>query len=313
MDQPPPGDPIPGRPDASPGPERSSGLSIEHCYRHPNETTGVHCTRCGRPICPDCMQPAPVGYQCPECVAEARRATPRMRVRFLVGRPGALTTAIIALNVAMFVLEVATGGSRSFVLGGNDQKLVDLGAQYPPAIALGHQYWRLITAMFLHAGLLHIALNMYALYLFGYLIEGAFGKARFLAIYFVAGFMASVTSFVFSSPFAPAVGASGAVFGLLGAWVAYNYRRRNYRINRAQLQWAYMLIALNLILGFSLAGIDNFAHVGGLLSGAVAGAFAEGVGPAQLRPVVRWAGLVALVAVGIAMTAFRVATFPLMK
>jgi rhomboid protease GluP len=259
------------------------------------------------------MRPAPVGYQCPECMSEARRVAPGVRVRFLVGRPGALTTAIIAANVAMFLVEVATGGSRSIILGGNDQKLIDLGAQFPPAIALGHQYWRLITAMFLHAGLLHIALNMYALYLFGYLIEGALGKARFLAVYFVAGFMASVTSFVFSNPLAPAVGASGAVFGLLGAWVAYNYRRRSYRINRAQLQWAYMLIALNLILGFSLAGIDNFAHVGGLLSGVVAGAFAEGVGPAPLRPVIRWIGLVGLVAVGIALTAFRVATFPLVK
>jgi rhomboid protease GluP len=234
-----------------------------------------------------------------------------MRVRFLVGRPGILTTSIIAANVAMFVVEVVVGGSRSLLLGGNDAKLVELGAQFPPSIALDHQYWRLITAMFLHAGLLHIALNMYALYLFGYLVEGAFGKARFLAIYFVAGFMASVTSFVFSNPLAPAVGASGAVFGLLGAWVAYNYRRRNYRINRAQLQWAYMLIALNLVLGFSIAGIDNFAHVGGLLSGVFAGALAEGVGPPQLRPYVRWGGLIVLLAVGIGLTAFRVATFHL--
>src|SRR5213592_2913968 len=101
--------------------ERTHGLALEHCYRHPNETTGVHCTRCGKPICPDCMRPAAVGYQCPDCVAEARRTTPRVRVRFLVGRPGGLTTAIIAVNVAMFLVEVVTGGSRSFVLGGNDQ------------------------------------------------------------------------------------------------------------------------------------------------------------------------------------------------
>src|SRR5712691_10067458 len=129
MDDPPFGAPFPERPDAGPWPEseRSFGLLLEHCYRHPNETTGVHCTRCGRPICPDCMRPAPVGYQCPECVAEARMATPRMRVRFLVGRPGILTTSIIAANVAMFVVEVVVGGSRSLLLGGNDVKLVELG------------------------------------------------------------------------------------------------------------------------------------------------------------------------------------------
>src|SRR5919198_3308364 len=94
-------------PDPGP-PERSSGLAIETCYRHPRVVTGVHCTRCGRPICTDCMHPAPVGYQCPECLAEARRGAPRspVRVRFFVGRPGILTRTLLLINVAMFLVEL---------------------------------------------------------------------------------------------------------------------------------------------------------------------------------------------------------------
>src|SRR5690242_7751487 len=189
----------PIRPDhPATGPERTSGLSIETCYRHPTTTTGVHCTRCGRPICTECMRPAPVGYQCPECVAEARAATPRRRyrVRFIIGRPGWATTTLLGLNILMFLVEVAVGGGSLFS-GPSELKLFNLGALYPPAVAVGHQYWRLVTVMFLHAGILHIAFNMYALYLFGYLIENAYGWPRFLAIYFVSGFLAAVASFAF--------------------------------------------------------------------------------------------------------------------
>src|SRR5207245_7902717 len=102
--------------------------------------------------------------------------------------------------------------------------LFNLGALFPPAVTFGHQYWRLITAMFLHAGLLHLALNMYALYLFGYLIEDAFGRPQFLAIYFITGFLASAASFAFGPVGEVGVGASGAILGLLGAWLAFNYR-----------------------------------------------------------------------------------------
>src|SRR5439155_26613296 len=154
----------------------SQGASVEFCYRHPSNETGVHCTRCGRPICTDCMTPAPVGYQCPECVAEARQTAPRprMRVRFFLGRPGSITTTLLMVNIAMFVVEVVVGGSGSLFSGPNNQKLFDLGALFPPAIAQTgvipehHQYWRLITPMFLHAGLIHLAFNSYALYLLGF-------------------------------------------------------------------------------------------------------------------------------------------------
>jgi membrane associated rhomboid family serine protease len=292
-------------------PERSSGLILETCYRHPNVTTGVHCTRCGRPICTDCMRPAAVGYQCPECVAAARSSYPRRRVRiqFYLGRPGIVTTTLMIVNIAMFLLTIAKDPGGFSVAGGfSNQTLISLGAMQPLLVAQQHQYWRLFTVMFLHADLLHIFFNMYALYLFGYLIENALGRARYIAIYFVSGFVASAASYVFSPPTAVAVGASGAIFGLLGAWVAYNFRRRNLAANRFQLQWAFMLIAINLFLGLTITSVDNFAHIGGLLAGIVAGWVAEGVGTRQTRLIIAVAGFAALILVGVLMVATRTAT-----
>jgi membrane associated rhomboid family serine protease len=312
MDERPPEDRGVRPPDAEDPPERTSGVTLETCYRHPRVVTGVHCTRCDRPICTDCMTPAPVGYQCPECVAEAKKSAPgrRMRVRFFLGRPGSITRALLIVNVAMFLVEVVVGGSGSLFQGPSVDKLFNLGALFPPAIAEGHQYWRLITPMFLHAGLIHLAFNSYALYLFGFLVEGAYGKARFVAIYFIAGLLGSVTSFAFGPACQVGVGASGAIFGLLGAWVAYNYRRRTSPMASANLRWALMLIGLNVILGLSIRGIDWRAHLGGLVAGVLAGGAIEGFGPRTVRPFIQVGGLMLLITAAVALTALRVATFP---
>ena len=290
-----PSDPVP-----QPGvPGRAEGLAIETCYRHPTVTTGVHCTRCGRPICTECMRPAAVGYQCLECLKEARHSMPRSRRRLTVGGMGPVTRVILAANVAMFVVELVAGGLNNLFGGPGGLTLIRLGALYPPNIAEG-QYWRLLTAMFLHAGLLHIGLNMWALYLFGTLVEDAYGRARFLALYLVSGFFASVTSFAFGPLISIGVGASGAIFGLLGAWFAYNYRRREMRFHRAQLQSAMTLIALNLVLSFSLSRyIDWRAHVGGLVAGAILGFTAEGFGAGATRRAVQVGGFVVVLAVGV--------------
>jgi membrane associated rhomboid family serine protease len=289
--------------------ERDHGLLLETCYRHPNVVTGVHCTRCGRPICVDCMYQAAVGYQCPECLREAARSAPRrrVRIRFVLGRPGIVTTTLLAANLAMFLVEVAYGGARSLIEGPNALKLYQLGALQPLTIAQDHQYWRFFTAMFLHAGLIHIAFNMYALYLFGYLIEGALGRGRLLAIYFVSGFLASVGSFLASDPRSVGVGASGAIFGLLGAWVAYNYRRRGSPMAAFQLRQALFLIVLNLFIGFSIANIDNSAHIGGLIAGVAAGFVAEGWGPSRNRQAIMVVGFAGLVALGVVLAVYRTA------
>jgi membrane associated rhomboid family serine protease len=285
-----------------PSEERTSGLTLESCYRHPRVVTGVHCTRCGRPICPDCMTPAPVGYQCPECVAEARRSVRGPRARLRIGRRAGVTSVLLVANIAMFIVEILTGAAGG-VRTGNE--IVDLGALVPALVADG-QYWRLFTAMFLHANVLHLAFNMYALYLFGNLIEDALGTVRFVLIYVLCGLLASITSFAFSSPFQVGVGASGAIFGLLGAWVAYNYRRRGSALAAANLQTALMIVGINVFLGFSIPGIDNFAHFGGLASGAAAGWLAEGFGPRNIRPYVQASGFAALILIGLAVTVWRV-------
>jgi rhomboid protease GluP len=235
----------------------------------------------------------------------------RVRVRFTVGAAGVGTSLFIAANVLMFVIEFVTGASRAIGFEGNGRRMFDLGAMYPPAIAINHQYWRLFTAMFLHFGLLHLALNMYGLYLFGTLVEQGLGTRRFIAIYLLSGLLASAASFAFGKPVELSAGASGAIFGVLGAWVAYNYRRRSMGYHRANLQGAYMLILINLVLGFSgLLPVDNFAHLGGLISGAIAAGLAEAGTSTGTRALYRLGGLVALALLGVGLVAWRVSTFP---
>lgn len=288
----------------------------ERCYRHPNVETGVHCTRCGRPICPECMIPAPVGHQCPECVNEARREFrqgPGRRIAAATVRRHASATAVLlGLIAAVFLLEVVTGGPGSLMTGPSQLKLIDLGASVALArtpngdlvgIAAG-QDWRLVSAMFLHAGLLHIAFNAYALWIFGTVVEQELGRLRFLLIYFVTGIVASATSYAFG-PNAVGVGASGAIFGIFGAFVAYNYRRRHQAIAVARLRSAVTIVVINMVITFAVPGIDWRAHVGGFIAGLSAGFAAEGVGTASTRRTILVASFVGLLAVAFALVAWR--------
>ena len=247
--------------------------SVDTCYRHPDRTTRVHCTRCGRPICPDCMTPAPVGHHCPVCVGEARQSARRLRPA--LPRPRSVTTAIIAVNIGVFVLDAIL---RAAGVG----SLLEAGAMIPALVARG-EWYRLVTAMFLHVGLFHLALNGFALYVFGGLVEQVLGSARFLGIYLVTGFAGSAVSFAFGDPSRAAVGASGAVFGLLGAWLAYNLRRRSLGLAQANVRWVLMLLAINLAFGLILPRIDWLAHLGGLAAGLVGGFLIEGVGRRAAR------------------------------
>ena len=222
--------------------------TIEVCYRHPDVQTRVHCTRCERPICPDCMIPAPVGFQCPECVEEARR-----EFRKGPGRPFrggiSVTKALLVAIAIPFVIEIVVGGPRA-LFDPSAQLLFDLGAMAPPAVADG-QFWRLFTAMFLHAGLLHVALNAYFFWLFGRVVESVFGRTWMLLIFLVSGFLASVASYAFGPVLALAVGASGAISGVFGAFIAYNYRRRHLAANAANLRMALTVIVLNAFIAIA--------------------------------------------------------------
>lgn len=277
--------------------------TAEVCYRHPDVQTRVRCSRCGRPICPDCMIPAPVGHQCPACVEEARREFRRGPGTRIGTRGVTATKALLVAIGAMFAVQLLTGGPRS-MMQPSQGNLVDLGALQPLLIANG-QYWRLFTAMFLHYGLFHIAFNAYALWLFGSFVESSFDRTRMVLIYFVSGFLASVTSYVWGSAGVVGVGASGAIFGVFGAFVAYNYRRRHLAIASANLRWATTLLLLNAFLALSIRAIDWRAHLGGFVAGVLAGLVAEGVGTSGQRRLIRVAGFAALVAVGIALVVWR--------
>jgi len=278
--------------------------TIEVCYRHPNVQTRVHCTRCERPICPDCMIPAPVGFQCPECVAEARREFRKGPGRPLRGGVSVTKALLVAIAIP-FVIEIVVGGPQA-LFNPSAQLLFDLGAMAPPAVADG-QFWRLFTAMFLHAGLLHVALNAYFFWLFGRVVESVFGRTWMLLIFLVSGFLASVASYAFGPVLALAVGASGAISGVFGAFIAYNYRRRHLAANAANLRMALTVIVLNAFIAIAYSSIDWRAHVGGLLAGFALGYLADDAVPAGQRAVARFAGVATLVALGIALVVWRTA------
>ena len=293
--------------------------TTERCYRHPDVETGVHCTRCGRPICPECMIPAPVGHQCPECVGQARREFrqgPGRRIAAAKVRTGVSVTKILLVAMgAMFFLELATGGAGSLMNGPSGLKLIRLGAsvgvtQLPNGDLVGiatGQYWRLFSAIFLHAGLIHIAFNAYALWIFGSVVEQELGHLRFTLIFFTTGIFASAASYAFGPYYAVGVGASGAIFGVFGAFVAYNYRRRHLAIAAARLRSAMALVLVNMLIAFTIPGIDWRAHVGGFVAGLAAGFVAEGAGTPSQRRTILIAGFAGILIAAVALTVWRTA------
>jgi len=258
---------------------------ITTCYNHPDRATGASCTRCGKPICPDCMIQAPVGHHCPDCVREANKGRPAA-VQWRPGGGGTMSRLtpivkwLIGINVAIFVLSNARPSIEARY------------AEWPRQIAAG-QYERLITAAFLHANLLHIFFNMFALAIFGPAIEQALGRWRFVALYGVAALGGSVGSYLFSSPDSLGVGASGAIFGLFGAYFVIARRRR---LDTREITG---LIIVNLVIGFVIPLIDWRAHVGGLITGGLVALVYMGTErlPESQRRVVEVAGLIALIAV----------------
>ncbi len=226
------------------------------CYRHPSRETGVACSNCGRPICPDCMTTTPVGMRCPEC---SKQGTKVVRMRDMAKVPR-VTYALIAINVIAFLTE-----QGQFTLYGSTihGTVINEGVLYRGGIVEG-QYWRLVSSAFLHENLLHIGFNMYLLYLLGMMLEPAIGSLRFFAIYFTA-MLAGAFGALFATA-SPTLGASGAIFGLMGAAVV-ELRSRRVSVMESGIGG---LIVLNLILSFSLSNISVGDHIGGLIGGAVA-------------------------------------------
>jgi membrane associated rhomboid family serine protease len=230
------------------------------CYRHPSRETGVSCSNCGRPICPDCMTTTPVGMRCPEC---AREKTVVKHIRDTVRRPE-VTLTLIAINVVAFLAE----GNIS-ITGQPTNKVYEEGAligSFPGSeLGVAHgQWWRIVTGGFLHENLLHIGFNMYVLYILGQMLEPVLGRLRFGLIYAVSLLAGSLGALIVS-PHSPTVGASGAVFGIMGA-AAVEMRARQIPLMQSGVGG---LILINLVISFTLPGISWGGHVGGLIAGAL--------------------------------------------
>jgi len=253
------------------------------CYRHPDRETGVSCSNCGNPICTDCMTATPVGMRCPDC---AKQKT-QVRTAASIGGGDPMATYVL---IGLSVLVAFGSGS---LLGGGNQVFYD-GALNGPGVSDGGQYWRLVTSGFLHAGLIHLGFNMYILYFLGSMLEPALGKVRFLALYF-ASLLGGSFGALLLSPMVNTVGASGAVFGLMGA--AFIMQRAR-GMNPMQ-SGIGPLILLNLVISFVIPGISIGGHLGGLLAGVVAALVIEEVAKRRAPQLVAVAGvaLVALVAV----------------
>lgn len=276
-------------------PPPSDTGTAPHCYRHPGRETYISCQRCGRPICPDCMRQASVGFQCPECVREGHANARTARTAF-GGRAGAaspvVTITLIALNVAVFLLIRASGGLN----GDIGKKLIEIPSSqgYAPGLHLEGiaqgAYWQLITSTFSHYEILHIGMNMIGLWIFGSFLENELGRWRFLALYLVTGLVGSVAVYLLATPHVAALGASGSVFGLFAAAFVVLLRLRR------DVTQLLVLLALNLFISFTVPNIAWQAHIGGLVAGfAVGAAFAYA--PRQQRTVVAVGAIAALVVV----------------
>jgi membrane associated rhomboid family serine protease len=232
-----------------------------YCYRHPDRETYLSCSECGRPICAECMTPAPVGQRCPEHSGRpqgVRRVASGARRTAFEGTGALVTKTLIGLNVLVYLITITQGAGIN-TPGGS---LFDKWILYGPSVANG-DWWRLITCAFLHASLLHIAFNMYFLWFVGSAVEQVLGRGRFLLVYVVSGLAGSAGALVIN-PRMPTVGASGAIFGILGAALVLE-RQRNYVLGGQALG----LIVINLILGFVISNISIGGHVGGLIGGVL--------------------------------------------
>jgi len=227
------------------------------CYRHGDRRSFVRCQRCGRVICGECQTPAAVGVHCPECTAQARASAPRTRSPLARAfRPGSrtpvVTYSIAAVTIAVFVLQLLLGDVVTNAL-----------LYWPPLTTV--EPWRMLTAALVHSdsSFFHILFNMYSLLVLGPLLEGLVGRARFAWIYVLSAFGGSL-AVLYLAPGQAVVGASGAIFGMLGAFFVIQ-RRLGGRSTQL-----IVLIALNLAIGFVVPGISWQAHVGGLVVGAIA-------------------------------------------
>ncbi|MFE6620627.1 rhomboid family intramembrane serine protease [Streptomyces sp. NPDC008086] len=280
--------------------------SLPVCYRHPDRETGIRCTRCERPICPECMVNASVGFQCPNCVRTGSgtgHAPTASQPRTLAGGtltadPRLLTKILIGINLAIFI---AVQTSDALLTD-----LVLLGA-WPPAPytptqgVAGGEWYRLVTSMFTHEAPWHLGFNMLSLWWLGGPLETALGRARYLTVYFVSGLAGSALAYLLAPPNTATLGASGAIFGLFGA-TAVLMRRLNH-----DMRPIIALLVINLIFTFTPGfNISWQAHIGGLVAGVITG-YAMVHAPREHRALIQYGASALVLAVVVLLTLLRTA------
>lgn len=251
---------IPSGPPAGPPGEQAQ---LPACFRHQNRPTGLRCSRCDRPACPECLREASVGFQCVECVADGARTVRSAQQRTIVGavatdKPVVVPT-LIGINLLIYVITMVQARSVTDVQASS---LFRAWAEAPVSVA-GGDWWQLITSGFLHITPIHIVFNMVALWVIGKDLERILGRARFTAVYLVSLFGGGVSVLLFADPGTGVAGASGAVFGLMGGVLVAVLR---LKLNPGSV---IAMIAINLILSVAIPGISLLGHVGGLVVGGL--------------------------------------------
>lgn len=236
---------------------------VVQCQRHPGRPAGRRCTRCGQPHCSECLRPASVGSLCPVCIRSSRPDLSTRARRWQATQGLLVSQSIIALNVAVFIIMVLR--DPSILTGSTTQLHVDLGLS-SGLISSPIDLLRLVTAGFIHFGLIHLGFNMYLLHQLGAMLEPAVGRVRFLAIY-VVSLLGGSAGALLLQPNGLHGGASGAVFGLMG-FAAIGYWRQGINPLRTPIG---SLLMLNLFITFVVPGVSIGGHLGGVLCGAVAG------------------------------------------
>ncbi|NNG36446.1 rhomboid family intramembrane serine protease [Nakamurella aerolata] len=276
------------------------------CSWHPDRPTGLQCSRCGRPACPSCLTHGSVGQQCRQCVAEQQPAAARTISGSKLGEQPLVSYVLIGINVVVFIITALQVRRLSLSLSDGSaffsSQLFDAGALIPINVGAG-EYWRVWTSGFLHLGVAHIAMNMLSLFFIGPPLERVLGRWRFLAVYLLSLLGGSALAMVASAPVSVSAGASGAIFGILGG-LAVAFKRM-----KANMQQILMVLVLNIIFSFSIAGISWQAHIGGLIVGAAATA-AMVYGPPERRKQLQIGACVGLLVVCAAIIGVRGASLP---
>lgn len=304
---------------SGPTPEAGSETGVPTCYRHPGRESHIRCQRCERPICPDCMRDAAVGFQCPECVAAGARETRSGRTAYgglRPGNPGLTSLVLIGLNAAVWLAILATGGASSrlvdylalrpsglcltgrgaFVVG--EGRCTAAGGQWLPGVSDG-AWWQLMTSAFTHVEVWHIGFNMLALWILGPQLEQAIGRWRFLALYLLSALAGSALVYWASPEYQPTLGASGAIFGLMGGLLVVAFKVHGDV--RGVLVW----VGINAVFTLTVPNVSWQGHLGGFLGGVVAAAIIVYAPRGPRRPVVQAIGLVVLLVVLLALIAAR--------